>query len=1021
MFSAKAANAYQTYLTAERGWAQVTDLSSLALDNYYFAIVSNNNTDLMVKMDKAKSGQQNSNHSMWYNSAADPLKDNSYLWILETNPTKDYVGYTIRNVERPVRVIQTNENEPWFARTNWETSSARWTSYAFNVDNGVYSIQALANGGSNYLGLWKYSNGYVSGQELAGNKSGDEIGKFLIYAISKSTADATIASASDASSSAPYDLAPSLFGRKTSNYTGPTGYYGDYQYVERYQDNVLPSTGDKITKTITTAPNGYHKITIIANAAWISGRGNVGTEVPTTNDNSTVVTINGVSQNVPVRTDGSYNPVTLTFPTLVTDNTINFAITNKDAAAFWFVFDITSDLYYGNTSEALENLGAQIDFAEEVRDNSTCSNATARSTFETAISTAKSKTVIDATEDDVTALSSAIQAYEREAYPTGSYTFDMTWLLNNTIAAGGGNMDGWYHDITVPNFQVQWNNSVTGAAETSYFFEAYNGSKLADGWALYQKATLPEGAYKLEAYAFQRNAKNDVVLAAGNSKGRFINSSGTDGNGGMRLFSTLFYSDGENESKMGIKILSSGVTDWCGLNKMKLYKVADSYTSALSSLIVTCESYLTHSTCEDGDKTTFQSAVNTAKEASGSASAQAKAYEALESARQAYVVAAEPDEGYPFDMTYLFTNADVTGQRTWQGIYGWYSDQTDGNSQVMTNDEVKTDDGKDAFYEYWSGTAKANGEFTLYQKLTLPEGTYSMSCYAFASPNGVAGADVSKVYFYANDTQGDLVSESVLTEKGISFVNREEQEVKIGLKALAGNKYRWMGIGYVELYKVHPQTYTVDENQTWDNSQSGAGDVTLNRTIKAGVNTLVLPFSMTQTEVESKFGTGSKVYAVSSYNAETENISFVVRDGISANQPCLLKATEAGTIYELTDRTIVAGTPTSSGTNVTLTGSYAASIFVPQATSNYIVSGDNLYQVNSAVTMKNTRAYITISGESGARLSLSFDDDDATIISALEAADAEAGAQKDGKYLENGKIVIVKNGVKYSANGQILK
>jgi len=182
-----------------------------------------------------------------------------------------------------------------------------------------------------------------------------------------------------------------------------------------------------------------------------------------------------------------------------------------------------------------------------------------------------------------------------------------------------------------------------------------------------------------------------------------------------------------------------------------------------------------------------------------------------------------------------------------------------------------------------------------------------------------------------------------------------------------------------------------------------------------------LPFSMTQTEVESKFGTGSKVYAVSSYNAETENISFVVRDGISANQPCLLKATEAGTTYELTDRTIVAGTPTSSGTNVTLTGSYAASISVPQATSNYIVSGDNLYQVNSTVTMKNTRAYITISGESGARLSLRFDDDDATIINALEAADAEAGAQKDGKYLENGKIVIVKNGVKYSANGQILK
>lgn len=392
----------------------------------------------------------------------------------------------------------------------------------------------------------------------------------------------------------------------------------------------------------------------------------------------------------------------------------------------------------------------------------------------------------------------------------------------------------------------------------------------------------------------------------------------------------------------------------------------------------------------------------------------------LKTAMQTYVFAANPvGDGAQFDCTFLMTNPDLTGLPTWQSAAGWASEETDGNSQVMVNDS-KTVGDKSYFYEYWSYTAKASGKFALYNAVTLPEGTFSMSCYAFAEDQ-YTSSTVDGVYFYANDTQGSCVTATVLTQQTLSFVNSAEQEVKIGLKTLTGNTRNWMGIGYVELYKVPAQTYTVDEDQAWDNSQSGAGDVTLNRTIKVGVNTLVLPFSMTQTEVENKFGTGSKVYAVSSYNAETENISFVVRDGISANQPCLLKATEAGTTYELTDRTIVAGTPTSSGTNVTLTGSYAASISVPQATSNYIVSGDNLYQVNSTVTMKNTRAYITISGESGARLSLRFDDDDATIISALEAADAEAGAQKDGKYLENGKIVFVKNGLKYSANGQILK
>ncbi len=350
--TANAENAYQNYLTTAKGWTQVTDLSSLTLDNYYFAIVSSNNTDLMVKMAQAKSGQQASNHSMWYMDAKDPLKDNSYLWTLEANNTEGYEGYTIRNVDRPVRVIQTNEGQPWYARTNWETSSARWTSYAFNLSDGKYSIQALANGGTNYLGLWVYDNGYKSGEELAGNKSGEQIGSFLLYSIPKTTADAAIATADGASSSAPYDLAPSLFGRYTSDYTGATGYYGDYRYLEKYNDDATPSTGDKVTKTITNAPNGMHKITVIANAAWISGRGSVGTTTPTVNDNSTVVSINGVSQNVPVRTDGSYNPVTLTFNTCVTDGNITFKITNNDAAAFWFVWDVT-DEYIGDECTSL--------------------------------------------------------------------------------------------------------------------------------------------------------------------------------------------------------------------------------------------------------------------------------------------------------------------------------------------------------------------------------------------------------------------------------------------------------------------------------------------------------------------------------------------------------------------------------------------------------------------------------------------------------------------------------------------
>ena len=84
--------------------------------------------------------------------------------------------------------------------------------------------------------------------------------------------------------------------------------------------------------------------------------------------------------------------------------------------------------------------------------------------------------------------------------------------------------------------------------------------------------------------------------------------------------------------------------------------------------------------------------------------------------------------------------------------------------------------------------------------------------------------------------------------------------------------------------------------------------------------------------------------------------------------------------------------------------------------------GQAFYKVATAAPGALNRCYLTTSEpSSGARLTIIFDGEDPTAINAIEAAEAEDGALKDGKYLIDGKIVIVKNGVKYSANGQILK
>lgn len=404
----------------------------------------------------------------------------------------------------------------------------------------------------------------------------------------------------------------------------------------------------------------------------------------------------------------------------------------------------------------------------------------------------------------------------------------------------------------------------------------------------------------------------------------------------------------------------------------------------------------------------------------------------LKSAMTTYVGAANPvGDGAQFDCTFMLSDNDLTGYISRQKLSSWYTDQTfnSQNSQTMTDNSSvanSSDNTKYAMYEYWSGSVEATSGYTVYQKYTLPAGTYRMDAlccvgYGWATRYEDASTRNTNITFSAGDVDGTNITTGTLEPATLEFVQASESEVKIGLKAQAGNTANWMGIGYVELYKIPAQAFTVDEDVAWNYEQSGAGDVTLNRTIKAGVNTLVLPFSMTQDEVESTFGEGSVVYVVDSYDSDKNSISFKQKSGISPNEPCLLKAAEEGTSYSLLGRTIVAASanPTIGGTDVTMTGSYAATAYIPL--NSYVVNGGNLYKVDQeeSVSMKNTRAYITVPKSADARtITISFDNG-ATGIATLDGGEMkfEAGTIYDlsgrkvtnpakGIYIMNGKKVI---------------
>lgn len=395
--------------------------------------------------------------------------------------------------------------------------------------------------------------------------------------------------------------------------------------------------------------------------------------------------------------------------------------------------------------------------------------------------------------------------------------------------------------------------------------------------------------------------------------------------------------------------------------------------------------------------------------------------ETLRAAGVTYAGAANPTNGAKFNLTFMLTNPNLEGLPTWTGAAGWHTDQTDGNSQVMTNGNATSADGtKTAFYEYYSNPAKTNNLFALYQKVTLAEGTYNMTCYAFAQNDGTHVNHPNGVYFYANDVQGSAVNNARLSLQSIEFVNAEEQEVKIGLKTVTGNANFWMGIGYVELYKIPAKVVTIDEAVDYV-AESAAAKVILNRTIKANTwNTIVLPFQLTNSELKAAFGDDVQIAEFSdggeSANAVTINFNTMATPAITPNKPVLLKTSTAGTSYTFEGRTIAAGDAKVAGTYVDFVGTYAASTTI--AEGNYFISANNLYKSNGGTTVKGTRAYIDAKNVASGEVKL-FIGGIETAISEINGEAAENGAiynlagqrvskAQKGVFIVNGKKVIVK-------------
>ena len=224
-----------------------------------------------------------------------------------------------------------------------------------------------------------------------------------------------------------------------------------------------------------------------------------------------------------------------------------------------------------------------------------------------------------------------------------------------------------------------------------------------------------------------------------------------------------------------------------------------------------------------------------------------------------------------------------------------------------------------------------------------------------------------------------------------------------------------IAIGDIELKQLPSQTLTFADNAAMPTYAPGTyPSVKITRTLTANKwATAVYPFAVSGVD---------NIAVLDSYNSGTGVIGFTAAAASTANEPFLMRSTEGTSEISLSNVAVAAtaANPVETKSEASLKGVYASGQ-VPVSEGNdvrYVVSSNQLYKVDSDVKIKPFRAYFEFIGNKEARPVLRFDD--TTAINAIEAAEAESGDLKDGKYIIDNKVVIVKNGVKYGANGQKL-
>ena len=469
------------------------------------------------------------------------------------------------------------------------------------------------------------------------------------------------------------------------------------------------------------------------------------------------------------------------------------------------------------------------------------------------------------------------------------------------------------------------------------------------------------------------------------------------------------------------------------------YKAVKAKVEAMKSV----EGYTETTSGATNTLTSAISVADAAVEAATTAEAIADQVAAVKAAGKTFIGGVRSDGSHPFDITFLITNASFDNNNA----DGWTCNPAPG-FQTFTN------------CEYYAGNTRT---FDIYQTLTsMPKGNYELKVQAFQRTGWFrptlpvssviyinegqttikaltdeGATDVDHQWHNGNDSQDDGVHYYANSMRGAAaafaagfywntVLTAVEGELKFGFKSTAdAADGGWTIFDNFQLYYYgNSINVAMDEAEKFSALADIEGaNVTMARTTKEGINSVALPFDLTEAQVKEIFGDGAVVYNFSDEGeADNTTVNFnSAATAIQANVPVLVKATKASTEIAVDNVTVKTGEAKVEGKNFDFVGNYGGQITLAEGV--YFVGGGKLYKSAGNTTMKGFRASLQPkTAEAAAGEVKLFIEGEDGIVTAIDAIDGEsvvngaifnlAGqrvqkAQK-GVYIIGGKKVAVK-------------